>query len=590
MGEKFVYALEETIGDPDLFVGRKEELNRLQKWTDRIPKKLSQSTAILSRRKKGKTALVERLFNIIYNQNSNLIPFYYEVREGKKWVANFALDFYTTFISHYLGFKLRDTSLCRAPASLNKLEQIAHKNNIEVIVDNIEMFKEYYQNKEDVDNLWKYAQSAPHRIASTTDDFIVQIIDEFQFLNSEICRDENCEYEINDLAGTYLSLAESKVAPMLVTGSWVGWLKRIIRGQLPARFEEIELGNLTWEEGLEAVYNYSNYTEVSLKDNIAVYLNDLVDSDPFYITALIQSNYAQKDLTTEDGLLELIEYELRKGNIYKTWMEYILTTLDKVNDVHAKKIILFLTRNRNKEWTRKEIIEKCDLPYNDREAEEKLRMLIKGDLISDGSTSVRYKGMQDDIFYHLFRFKYEEEIENFSFKKTKKELYQKQIKKIASLKKKLESYKGKEKYYRGKLLEYVLIKFLRTGKYTNNSISLKELVRNYQSGARFTDYKEVKSYTFQAEGGSSKQIDIRAYSFQEGNDLYFEIKNWQQKVGKNTVNEFVKKVKVLRETNSEGYFIFYALNGFTSRAEEMMVENDIMYADWENWPIEIYKQ
>ena len=586
MPKDFDYALKERIGNPDLFVGRKDELDFLNKWLANIPRELSKSTAILSRRKKGKTALVERFYNIIYNKNENVIPFYYEVREGNKWVVNFALDFYTNFLSQYLGFKLRNIELCREPRSLNKLEEIARKHEIEVIIRNIDMFKDYYQNKDDVDNIWEYVQSAPHRIASVTGDYIVQVIDEFQFLNSEIYWDQEKKNIADDLAGTYLSLAESKIAPLLVTGSWVGWLKNIIRRQLPIRFEEMELGNLTEEEGLEAVYNYSNFMDVAIKDDIALYLNNLVNSDPFYISAIIQSNYPEKDLTTEEGLLKLIEYELREGNIYNTWMEYILNTLDRVNDLHAKKIILFLSKNRDREWTRQEIIKKCDLPYDDREAEKKLRIMIKGDLISEGSTSVRYKGMSDDIFYQLFRYKYEEEIENFSLEKIREEVYKKQKKKIKSLEQKLKSFKGKEKYYRGKLLEYVLIKYLRTGEFKNKK--LKNLVKNHQSKARFTDYREVKSYTFQTEGSSNQQIDIRAYSIEEDCDLYFEIKNWQQKVDSNTVEEFVRKVKMLGEMEYKGFYIFYALNGFTEQAEEILVENDIMYADWENWPIEIY--
>lgn len=74
--KKFVYVLEERIGNPELFVGRKKELEYLNKWLRELPEKLSQSTAILSRRKKGKTALVERFYNIIYNKNSNIIPLY----------------------------------------------------------------------------------------------------------------------------------------------------------------------------------------------------------------------------------------------------------------------------------------------------------------------------------------------------------------------------------------------------------------------------------------------------------------------------------------------------------------------------------
>jgi hypothetical protein len=410
----FVYAIKERIGDPELFVGRKKELGYLNKWLYELPLELSQSTAILSRRKKGKTAIVERLYNIIYNKNSNIIPFYFELKEGKKWIVDFSLDLYTSFLSHYLGFKLKEIELIRKDMSLDKIEVIAQKNNFKTIVEDIDSFRDYYKNKENVDNIWSYVQSAPHRIASITDDFIVQIIDEFQFMNSEIYRDQECTRVINDLAGTYLSLAESKIAPMLVTGSWVGWLKGIIRGQLPARFREIELGNFTEEEGLQAVLNYSIITGVEVANNVAVYLNDLVDSDPFYISAMIRSFYDKKDLTTREGLLSTLEYEVRKGDIYSTWMEYILNTIDEVNDQNAKKVVLFLSKNREKEWTKEEIIKNCALPDDERQLEKKLRKLVKGDLIGEGSSSMRYKGMSDDIFYKVFRYRYQEEIDNFS--------------------------------------------------------------------------------------------------------------------------------------------------------------------------------
>jgi len=60
------YALEERIGNPELFTGRKEELTYFLKWINDIKERKSQSTALLARRKMGKTALMERLFNIIY--------------------------------------------------------------------------------------------------------------------------------------------------------------------------------------------------------------------------------------------------------------------------------------------------------------------------------------------------------------------------------------------------------------------------------------------------------------------------------------------------------------------------------------------
>ncbi|MCP4148989.1 MAG: hypothetical protein GY757_14675, partial [bacterium] len=66
------YALDERIGNPDLFTGRKKELAYYLKWIRDIKEKKSQSTAILGRRKMGKTALLERLFNITYFKNDGV--------------------------------------------------------------------------------------------------------------------------------------------------------------------------------------------------------------------------------------------------------------------------------------------------------------------------------------------------------------------------------------------------------------------------------------------------------------------------------------------------------------------------------------
>jgi hypothetical protein len=59
----------------DLFTGRKEELAYFRKWINGIKERKSQSTAILARRKMGKTALLERLFNITFYKNNGVIPY-----------------------------------------------------------------------------------------------------------------------------------------------------------------------------------------------------------------------------------------------------------------------------------------------------------------------------------------------------------------------------------------------------------------------------------------------------------------------------------------------------------------------------------
>ncbi|HLP44345.1 MAG TPA: hypothetical protein VK186_20865 [Candidatus Deferrimicrobium sp.] len=103
------YALEERIGNPDLFTGRNKEITYFLNWINEIKERKSQSTALLARRKMGKSALMERLFNITFYKNDGVIPLYYEIKESKMWVGDFCVDFFVTLVYQYIAFKTRNT-------------------------------------------------------------------------------------------------------------------------------------------------------------------------------------------------------------------------------------------------------------------------------------------------------------------------------------------------------------------------------------------------------------------------------------------------------------------------------------------------
>ncbi len=62
------------------------------------------------------------------------------------------------------------------------------------------------------------------------------MIDEFQFLNRHIYWDQEKTRHAEGLAGSYLHTAERKHAPLLITGSWVGWLIDDVNKLLSGRF------------------------------------------------------------------------------------------------------------------------------------------------------------------------------------------------------------------------------------------------------------------------------------------------------------------------------------------------------------------
>ncbi|MCP4153091.1 MAG: hypothetical protein GY757_35495, partial [bacterium] len=341
--------------------------------------KKSQSTAILARRKMGKTAIMERLFNITFAKNEGVIPFYYEIKELDMWVVDFCIDFFMTFVYQYIAFKTRKREYLTVFATRNfhRAKQTAAKEGLDDMVALIEEVE--YQVKNDrTDILWETVRQAPKNLASYRNEYIVQMIDEFQFLNAKIYWDKYKEKPAHNLAGGYLSTAESKVAPLLISGSWVGWLMHELITLLPSRFRYFFLNNMPDEEAVEMIYKYSHNFEVPLTAETVYLIAKLAEGSPFYISSIIRSSCREKDLTTIKGLTGTLEFETLddRGTIKSTWMEYVAAAFPQINDINAKNIVLHLCKHRDRELTRAEILKDLKLDMTDAQLEKKLKALV----------------------------------------------------------------------------------------------------------------------------------------------------------------------------------------------------------------------
>ena len=238
-----------------------------------------------------------------------------------------------------------------------------------------------------------------------------------------IYRDNEMKILADDLAGGYLSTAESKIAPLLVSGSWVGWLMKELSTMLPARFRNKFLKPMPENEAAETLYKYSRFFDVPVTDETAYLLASLTEGNPFYISAVIRSTYPDKDLTTLDGLSRTLEFETLddEGGIKLSWMEYISRAFPQINDRNAKNIVLYLSKHRDREFTRQELLEELKLEITDSDLEKKLKALVKVDIINQGASNYRYSGVKDNIFDKVFPGVYEEEIREFDVRVIKEE-------------------------------------------------------------------------------------------------------------------------------------------------------------------------
>jgi len=543
MPETITYALPELIGDTNLFVGRKKEFDYfLGVWYNRLIANIAQSQAIVARRKKGKTAFLQRLFNILWScPETGVVPFYFSVKEMNVTLAEFAKVFFSTFVNQWIGYMERKPELIANPLNFVLLKELIEDRELKRIFDSISEF-------ERVGNwglMWETVARLPFETAVAKKCKIVQIFDEFQNINAYILDDQ--KNTIDSMSGTYLDLAEKKEAPLIISGSEVHGLLEIVR-RLTARFEENVLENLPEEEAKEAIRKYAEFFKTKIDDIGVEKLWNLTNGDPLYIKALFSSKHnTKKDFVQEDNIIEVYTQEITGGQIFKTWGEYIAKIFLEVNKRNAKRLLLYLFQ-AGEERTRAQMIKDLNLAMTDSELETKLQKLIKADLISSGSTAFRYAVAKDKTYELVFRGLYQDEIENF----------------IPDIRIELLQEMGRTSYEKGKFREYLVRERIK------KPFNLKDLAEN---GIDFTiKPKTILERETVKVGLREREIDLIV----KGNvELWIDVKDTKGKYGKREADRWIEIKQAIDEKSPKILFATFSQNGYTAKAKALLVSNGV---------------
>jgi hypothetical protein len=493
-----------------------------------------------------------------------VIPFYFDIAENKMWYPDLAVYYYCSFVSQYISFLERDEQLVRTPLTLEKIREYGRANSNQLLVDDVDVLFQH-QKMGLHDSMWQTACSAPHRFAAILNTRFLVILDEFQNITQYIYRDEKCEGKPDEtLAGSFHSLSESKIAPMLVTGSYVGWLVNVIEKYLEAgRLKRIYMSPyLTPEEGLQAVYRYAEFGQEAITNETAVMINQLCMADPFFISCVIQSEFEDKDLTTADGVVETVNYEIsyRRSEMSDTWNEYFQLTLQKVNEKYAKSLLLHLSQHADRYWTPKEIKKELDIDLSIDQIQQRLVQLSEGDLIDRGVSDIQFKGLSDGTLNLILRNRFEEEIKGFA--PDLKKYFQKQVKALTAENRKL---RGLLKNLSGKLAEYQLATAFRSRK----RFALSEFFANVIETTRLNIINVKERVILQREDGKGMEIDVVAES-SCGRVVLVEVKKTKSKIGLTTLEDFQEKVEVYGKLFAEKNILpaFLSLGGLSEDARK----------------------
>ncbi|MDM8530286.1 hypothetical protein QUF63_03880 [Anaerolineales bacterium HSG25] len=572
--------LQEKIGNADLFTGRKKEIAHFLNWIERIKPKRSKSTAILSRRKTGKSALLQRLYNLTFAKNDGIVPFYFEIWETDRWIADFSVDFFLTFIYQYMAFKTRKPIyISGTPQSFNHAIEIATAEGLDYLppfISDVQVKRD----AEDVDLLWYLARNAPRRIAGINDERVVQLIDEFQFINRFIFRDKSCKDRIDNLAGSYLHTAEYRNAPLIVSGSWVGWLMSDLMSMLPGRFKYYYMEDIPQDEAIEMIYRYSLIDNMPVTEKTAYLMANITEGSPFYISALFDSIYSDKDFTTEEGVLKTLEFETlyRGGDIRATWLEYINSAFPRINERYAKDIVLYLSKHRDRFVPLRELKDALGLDMPDHQLNKKMDALLLSDIIEEDH--FQYRGVQDNIFDKVFRGRYGHDIDQFVTEGARNE-YKAMFE---ELKKKYDSISGERNHYKGAFAEFMVIQHLRVA-YKNQSL-YHSMFQNLPSDFEFVQYKAVLPYHTLPLQEPQFQIDVFAKAEPDQVSLIGEVKHRiTMKFTLKEAQSFQEKATELMRLEKIKHAILFVFSsaGFHQNTLGFLKENGIAWSDDARW-------
>ncbi|MCP4346471.1 MAG: hypothetical protein GY795_13200 [Desulfobacterales bacterium] len=404
------------------FSDRVEILRELDQWVRNIGRMASASTALISPRRMGKTVLLDRLVNtVFFKPDYHIAPFYFKMKREKITLHDFLLEYATTFFRQYLAYCHQDPELYKnSETTLKELLKYKASGKAGLMAQEyINDFLERYQHYgyEDARNHWDSFICVPERLGSHSGIRVAVIIDEFQdmkFYVFDAALQKHLKGPIN-LTATYDRQAQSRKAPMLVSGSAVTLIFRtVMGGPLGGRFGFKYLKPLSVPDGAALLHSVIKFyaPDETITPELAFYASTQTGGHPYYLYCLAVSDYEDKSFADKNAVDRLIRYEIEHGKIYGFWQTHFEDNRKLINadddSESGRKIIYYFTQYNDQPVDVKAIAAKTQLPK--RTVEQKIEKLYQADLVY--RTGAKYYGFNDICLMRFIKFVYEQDLED----------------------------------------------------------------------------------------------------------------------------------------------------------------------------------
>ncbi|MEM7530710.1 MAG: restriction endonuclease [Chloroflexota bacterium] len=574
----------ERVGE-GMFTDREEEMATLMEWVDHVVNDNGKSEALVSHRRQGKTAIMERFYNRLFWERDNVMPFYFELSEGiyRIWREELADIYLLSFLRQFIAYRTRDAGIAFDPKiAYSELYKIAQEMGETLVTKAIDFWLDDNQSSRAAKSSVIIHQF-PHDFAIKSGLRIIVMFDEFQRLNQVVYFDEELTRPHLRYTDTFSAAVESVHAPMLIAGSQVTILtQQALAGAMMGRVGTTYIKRLPIDGCAQLVRKFARRRKLDISLEMAYSISRLVDGHPYYIWCLFSSKYRKRDLTTDEGVKATLTFETEdpSGYIRQFWEYNFWQALETFDKPHAREVLLYLSKYPTTEVYIEQLLSDLGLPLTKEEGNQLLRDLIRCDLARQRGRGF-YGGLSDPMLARVLRIEFGWEIEQLMRDDAIRQMEAEVAQEIIQYQKELiDKLKGDLRFWTGRFAEMFIDKLMK--RHFNDQHVAGEYF-NQATDVQLDRFESVFT-TMTQPPGATRPYQIDLYSLPRNISQLpwvVEVKNWQTPISQPDVKHFFDAAQNLAKDrgHTQVRCWFYARSGFSTPAEKFMQQNGMFYTD-----------
>lgn len=300
----------------EIFFGRDKELEILKKLARDSMAGDAESVFISGCRGIGKTALIRHLYDYLFYEQEEAIPFFYSLSPAINSITRFSEDYLVKFIQQAFAFLRKDPEILgRGIFLLKDMEVISRRLDEKWAIEIIEDYL-HIKNSHDGVKVFISVIAAPIRACQYTKRPAIILIDDFHLIKE---LHDPLDKENKDLWLQFEEPIKYPYTSHVFTGSQSLLNKMFFyETSFGKNLRLINIKGLDSENSKKLFISLCDAYRINVDAECDVIL-DRLHGNPSYIHTLVHSVRKNYDTITEDRLMEIYNNEIRDGTIFKYW-------------------------------------------------------------------------------------------------------------------------------------------------------------------------------------------------------------------------------------------------------------------------------